>query len=112
MSDGFILSSSIRDLGRDSTQLVFQGRMADGMRFRWSVARPRLCFFVEREAPDLAGIMQRRPLEMKTMRGRPVDCLYFQSSLDLVRARRQAESLGVQTYESDVSAPARHLMER
>ncbi|MDB5048479.1 MAG: polB [Fibrobacteres bacterium] len=112
MSDGFILSSSIRDFGRNSTQLVFQGRMADGKRFRWSVTRPRLCFFVEREAPDLAGVIQRRPLEMKTMRGLPVDCLYFQSSLDLSRARRQAEGLGLQTYESDVSAPARHLMER
>jgi DNA polymerase-2 len=112
MSEGFILSSSIRDLGRDSTQLVFQGRMADGKRFRWSVNRPRLCFFVERGAPDLAGTMERRPLELKTLRGQPVDALYFRSSLDLVRARRQAEGIPVRTYESDVSAPARHLMER
>ncbi|MDB5105106.1 MAG: polB [Fibrobacteres bacterium] len=112
MSEGFILSSSIRDLGRDATQLVFQGRLTDGRRFRWSVTRPRLCFFVEREAPDLTGCTQRRPLELKTLRGLPVDALYFQSSLDLARARRQAEGLGIRTYESDVSAPARHLMER
>ncbi len=116
MSDGFILSSSIRDSGRDSsyksTLLVFQGRLSDGKRFRWTVTRPRLCFFVERDAADPGGVMQRRPLELKTLRGRPVDALYFQSSFDLARARRQAESLGLQTYESDVSAPARHLMER
>ncbi|HKP96009.1 MAG TPA: DNA polymerase II [Fibrobacteria bacterium] len=112
MSDGFILSSSIRDQGRNSTQLVFQGRLAGGGRFRWTVTRPRLCFFVERQAPDLPGAVQRRPLELRTLRGLPVDCLYFQSSLDLARARRQAETQGVQTYESDVSAPARHLMER
>ncbi len=112
MSEGFILSSSIRDLNRDSTQLVFQGRMADGRRFRWSVTRPRLCFFTERGAPDLAGCLERRPLELKTLRGLPVDAMYFRSSLDLARARRQAEGLAVRTYESDVSAPARHLMER
>jgi DNA polymerase-2 len=112
LPEGFILSSSIRDLGRNSTQLVFQGRLQGGRRFRWTVTRPRLCFFVERGAPDLPGTIERRPLELRTLRGLPVDCLYFQSSLDLARARRHAETAGVQTYESDVSAPARHLMER
>lgn len=112
MPEGFILSSSIRDLGRDSTQLVFQGRLSDGKRFRWSVTRPRLCFFMERGTPDPAGCRERRPVELKTLRGVPVDALYFRSSLDLARARREAEGLGARAYESDISAPARHLMER
>src|SRR5690606_4111301 len=111
MHEGFILSSSIRDSGRQGTRLVFQGRLADGRRFRWTVARPRVCFFAEREAPDLPG-SSRKPLEMRNLRGRPVDVLYFQSSLDLARPRRQAETAGIATYESDISAPARHLMER
>ncbi|MEO7423934.1 MAG: DNA polymerase II [Fibrobacteria bacterium] len=115
MPEGFILSSTIRDAmahGAKVTQLAFQGRLSDGRRFRWTVAHPRLCFFVARESPDLPGVLQRRPLELKTMRGLPVDALYFQTSRDLARARREAETQGVQTYESDVSAPARHLMER
>ncbi|MDQ3002309.1 MAG: hypothetical protein M3Y08_13745 [Fibrobacterota bacterium] len=45
MSEGFILSSSIRNAGRNSTQVVFQGRMSDGRRFRWTVSRPRLLRF-------------------------------------------------------------------
>ena len=112
MPEGFILSSSIRDLGRDSTQLVFQGRLADGKRFRWSVMRPRLCFFMERGTPDPAGCRERRPVDLKTLGGAPVDALYFRSSLDLARARREVEGLGARAYESDISAPARHLMER
>lgn len=112
MPDGFILSSSMRDSGHRTTHLVFQGRLEDGRRFRWRVTRPRLCFFVERDAPDLAGVLQRRPVELRTLRGRPVDALYFHSAGDLARARREAEAAGTPTYESDVSAPARHLMER
>lgn len=112
MHDGFILSASIQDQGRASTGLVFQGRLSDGRRFRWRVAHPRLCFFVARGAADLGVPCQRRPLELKTLRGDPVDALYFASTADLARARRQAEGLGVPVYEADVSATARHLMER
>ncbi len=112
MSEGFILSSAFRDQGRDGTHLVFQGRLSDGNRFRWTVAHPRLCFFVDRSAPDLDVAAQRRPLEMRNLRGQPVDALYFGSTGDLARGRRQAEAQGVTGYETDVSATARHLMER
>jgi DNA polymerase-2 len=112
MLEGFILSASLLDQGRSSTGLVFQGRLADGRRFRWRVEHPRLCFFVERGAEDLGVPCQRRPLELKTLRGDPVDALYFASTSDLARARRQAEAAGAAAYESDVSATARHLMER
>jgi DNA polymerase II len=114
MLEGFILSASIQDLGRasGSTALVFQGRLADGRRFRWRVAHPKLCFFVERGAGDPGVPCQRRPLELKTLRGDPVDALYFPSTADLARARRQAEAMGTAVYEADVSATARHLMER
>ncbi|MBW8889991.1 MAG: DNA polymerase II [Fibrobacteres bacterium] len=112
MIEGFILSASFLDQGRESTRLGFQGRLRDGRRFRWIVAHPRLCFFVERDALDLGIPCQRRPLELKTLRGSPVDALYFASTGDLARARRQAEAMGVAAYEADVSATARHLMER
>ena len=67
---------------------------------------------MERGTPDPAGCRERRPVELKTLRGAPVDALYFRSSLDLARARREVEGLGARAYESDISAPARHLMER
>jgi DNA polymerase-2 len=106
MIEGFLLSSAISEEG-----LLFQGRLEDGRRFRWEVTRPRLCFFVEREAPPAEGAA-RKPIEMKTLRGRPVDALYFASGRDLISARRRYESLGVPVFEADVPAAARHLMER
>ena len=115
--DGFILTQSLADGPGKTTHLVFQGRLESGRRFRWTVTRPRLCFFVERGTDREAGPAPgpgedgeggraaeavsfrhaRKPLELKTLRGLPVDALYFDSSLDLARARRLCESQGLPT---------------
>lgn len=112
--EGFILSASIRDQGRGGkgTRLVFQGRLQDERRFRWTVNQPRLCFFVEHEAPEVPGVMHRKALPLRTLKGLPVDALYFRSAPELGRARREVETMGLRAYEADVPSPARHLMER
>jgi DNA polymerase-2 len=109
MIDGFILSSAVG--GRREAGLAFQGRLADGRRFRWQVTRPRLCFFVDRDAPACENAA-RKSLDLRTLSGRPVDALYFTSGRDLLAARRHYEALGHPLYEADVPAAARHLMER
>lgn len=108
---GFILSDSqiIRD---NTTQLIFQGRLSDGSRFHWTVTRPGLVFFIERDKDYLPPGAFRKSVELKSLRGKPVDALYYRSTAALKRARRACESHNIPTYEADVKLPARFLMER
>ena len=73
--------------------------------------------FVEREA--MAGTdaparapCRRRPLELATLEGAPVDGLYFRRQRDLVETRDQLRSRGIATFESDLKPADRYLMER
>ena len=108
---GFILSSSqtIRD---NVTRLIFQGRLADGKRFHWTVTRPGLVFFIERGQDWSPPGAYRKSVELKSLRGKPVDALYFQPPSDLVNARKACDSRHIATYEADINLAARFLMER
>jgi hypothetical protein len=44
---GFILSSTQVQI-RNATRLIFQGRLSDGLRFHWTITRPRILFFIDR----------------------------------------------------------------
>lgn len=71
-------------------------------------------FFVERTA-ILNGLKQnflRKEVEMKTFNGNAVDALYFNTMKDLRQAVNDLAVIGVTTYESDVDAVRRFLMER
>ncbi|MCB0276522.1 MAG: DNA polymerase II, partial [Calditrichaeota bacterium] len=74
---------------------------------------PPVCF-VSRSARLPASVRpaERRPLEMTTFEGIPVDALYFPGYNDLRRAARELEGQGVVTYEADVRPERRFLMER
>ena len=116
--DGFLLSTTLandeapaRD-GRRSTRLIFQGRLEDGRRFRWKVTRPLPCFFVEGDAPIVTGAVLRKSPQLRSLRGRRVDVVYFDAAQEMAKARRHYESLAVPTFEADVSTAARYLMER
>jgi DNA polymerase-2 len=108
---GFILSNSqiIRD---NVTQLIFQGRLSDGRRFHWTVNRPGLVFFIDRDQDWLPPGAFRKRVELRSLRGKPVDALYYRTSAGLARARRACESRNIPTYEADVKLVARFLMER
>jgi len=41
-----------------------------------------------------------------------VDVLYFQTTSDLISARKACESRDIATYEADLNLVARYLMER
>ena len=108
---GFILSKSQKASGR-STQLIFQGRLSDGRRFHWTVNRPGIVFFVDRDRPWTPSGALRKEVELRNLRGVPVDALYFRGTPDLAQARRAYESQGAPTYEADIALGARFLMER
>jgi len=108
---GFILSSS-QAIRNNATQLIFQGRLSDGKRFHWTVTRPGLVFFIERDQDWSPPQAFRKTVELKNLRGNPVDALYFQTTSDLTHARKACESRDIATYEADINLAARFLMER
>jgi hypothetical protein len=75
-NQGFILSSS-QIIRQNVTQLIFQGRLSDGKRFHWTVTRPGLVFFIDRDQDWLPPGAFRKNVELKSLRGKPVDALYF-----------------------------------
>jgi len=108
---GFILSSS-QTIRKNLTQLIFQGRLSDGKRFHWTVTRPGLVFFIDRDQDWSPPEAFRKNVELKSLRGKPVDALYFQNTSDLTHARKACESRDIATYEADINLTARFLMER
>jgi DNA polymerase-2 len=55
---------------------------------------------------------ERKPLDLRSMQGKPVDGLYFRFQRDLLAARRALKSKGVRVFESDLKPSDRFLMER
>ncbi|MCG6877879.1 MAG: hypothetical protein LJE96_01785, partial [Deltaproteobacteria bacterium] len=108
--DGFILSSKQIQI-RNRTQLVFQGRLSSGRRFHWTVTRPPIIFFIDHHQQWTPPAASRKSLKLKSLRGDPVDGLYFSQNSDLFRARKACEDSLVLTYEADVNLAARFLME-
>jgi len=108
--DGFILSSKQTQF-RNSTRLIFQGRLSDGRRFHWTVTRPRVVFFIEHNQDWTPPRAVRKPLKLKSLSGDFVDALYFDQSSDLFRARKACEDRQILTFEADVNLAARFLME-
>ena len=107
---GFILSSAQFQV-RNTTRLIFQGRLSDGMRFHWTVTRPRVVFFIDRDQKWTPIGIVRKAVKLKNLRGRPVDGLYFSQSSGLTRARKACQDRHILTYEADVNPLARFLME-
>ena len=66
--------------------------------------------FLERAVSSEAG--RRLPVELKSLRGRPVDAVYFRSQRDLRRERDRIREGSGRTLEGDVKAHDRFLMER
>jgi len=108
---GFILSNS-QTIRNNATHLILQGRLSDGKRFHWTVTRPGLVFFIERHQAWTPPGAFRKNVELKSLRGIPVDALYFQTSSDLTLARKACESRNIATFEADINLTARFLMER
>jgi DNA polymerase-2 len=109
--EAFLLTRSWRDArgGRAGVELELWGRSPRGpVRIRISGHRP--VFFVERQVQTTSG--ERRPVELTSLLGRPVDAVYFDSQRDLVRERERLLDDNRQPLEADVKPVDRFLMER
>ena len=108
---GFILSRR-REERNYRTVLIFQGRLADGRRFHWTVNNPRLVFFISRRETWIPQGAVRKEVELCTLRGDPVDALYFENNGAMFRARQAYEGRNTRIFEGDINVINRYLMER
>ncbi len=105
---GFVLTRQWRET-RAGIALTFWLWTEDGpMRVR--VPPEEDVMFVERETVTKDG--RRKPLELTSMRGSPVDGVYFRSRRALRAERDRLRARGGHALESDVKPDARFLMER
>jgi DNA polymerase-2 len=107
---GFILSNTQFTRNR-ATRLIFQGRLSDGRRFHWTVNHPRIVFFINRAEYWTPSGGLRKEVELRNLRGEPVDVLYFRNTMEFNRARSACEFHSIVTYEADINPVARFLME-
>ena len=111
MNKGFIINDSITDgangiefhywLKRenDVAKVIFTGEKA--------------IFFIESDTELSADRrFERKSLNLKAFNGRKVDGLYFKFQKDYLQVKKEFEERGIRTYESDIWANDRFLMER
>ncbi len=111
----FLLTRQWRDVG-DGLELVLWA-LSDRGPVRVVIDSQKAICFVARNTPlpELFGDsrrFERKPLELATLSGTPVDGLYFRCQRDLVSAREHLRGRGVTLYESDLKPNDRYLMER
>ncbi|RLB56748.1 MAG: DNA polymerase II [Deltaproteobacteria bacterium] len=106
--EGFVLTRQWRE-GPSGVALTFWLATPEGPA-RVRVPADEDVMFVERRFPTKDG--RRKPLELTSMAGEPVDGVYFRSRRALVRERERLLGVGQAALESDVKPDARFLMER
>ena len=93
----------------DGVRLTFWGA-TEGEPIKIVFSRQDAVMFVERAME--AQARERKPVQLQSLLGRPVDALYFSSQRDLVQERRRLREGLRHTHEGDVKPHDRFLMER
>ena len=106
--DAFLLTRSWHD-HRDGLRLVFWCASERGP-VRLRLTQQEAVMFVERHIPSEAG--RRKPLELTSFFGRPVDALYFDTQRELARERERIRDTLGWTLKKNIKPDERFLMER
>ncbi|NLT52312.1 MAG: DNA polymerase II [Ignavibacteria bacterium] len=109
----FLLTEEWRERNAKN-ELVFMAVPQEGKPVEIIINNFRPVFFIQRESkiPTSSFISERKPVNMKTFEGKPLDALYFRSQYDLKNYEEILRKSGVQPYESDINPSQRYLMER
>ena len=94
---------------RQGVELTFWCASADGPIKAVVPGQEAVCF-VQRWTGTAGG--RRRPVELATLRGEPVDAVYFPGQRALLDERQRIRTEGGRTFEGDVKPHDRFLMER
>ena len=109
---GYILTREcLEERGRH--RLHFTGIGRDGP-FEIVITNNRPLFFIPRSTMSSQGrfCLERRPVNLTSFDGSPVDAVYFRTQNDPFRARDRLRAQGTPTFEADVRPEERFLMER
>jgi DNA polymerase-2 len=106
---GFLLTSKYID---DPVHKIILYGSADFGPFK-CIFDNKPVFFIESDSkfPPLFEC-ERKKLSLKSFSGLNVDALYFDNQKILLDTKEKLSSLGIRSYEADVRAPERFLMER
>lgn len=108
----FILTDEWQDIKGQNT-LSFIGESNEYGPVEVIINNNKPVFFVEKNTElKLEVPFRRKPVNMKTFTGKPVEALYFNSQRDLKAAVSKLEEDGITTYESDLDPCRRYLMEK
>lgn len=115
VTDAFLLTRQWRDTP-DGVELVFWASSSAGP-VRILLERQETLCFIRRPTtiePSLVpeDTYRRKSLDLMTLDGMPVDCLYFKSQRSMAEASARLKGVGKRVYESDVKPTERYLMER
>ncbi|MBN1980732.1 MAG: DNA polymerase II [Chitinivibrionales bacterium] len=109
----FLLTADGRDTAAGYViDIIAAGQDGSWAHFSMTTFKPM--FFVDRNADPkhTVAAFQRKSLQLNSMDGLFVDCLYFTHYATLLACAENLHSLGIQTFESDVHPVDRFLMER
>lgn len=110
-SEAFILTRQWRD-SHNGIELSLWASTEQGA-VRISVSSQKSLFFIEQDQQFETGIgYERKPVELLTLEGNPVDALYFHSQRDQQQLASQLKAAQIRVYESDIRPVERFLMER
>ena len=104
----FLLSREWRD-GDAGLEIILWGRSADGP-IRALFAKQEAVMFIRRDLRARAD--RRAPVRLASLRGDPLDALYFRSQRALADERDRIRATTGGLFESDVKPHERFLMER
>lgn len=109
----FLLTSEWLDTDTGH-ELHFYGKSADLGPVLIIVDQSKPVFFIDRgeKLPALDCPLERKPVGLKTLTGRPVDAVYFNNQRDLRIAADRFHATGVRHFEPEVRPTERFLMER
>jgi DNA polymerase-2 len=110
----FLLNYTSRDHFQDRFEIILHAVTETGKPVRIEITNFRPLFFTSRTtpAPFTALAAERKPLELKSMEGTIVDCLYFNTLTQYQECVTRLRSAAYPVYESDIPSVERFLMER
>jgi DNA polymerase-2 len=110
----FLLNYTFRDHFQDRFEIILHAVTESGKAVRIEITNFRPLFFTSRTTPvsftTLAA--ERKPLELSSMEGTIVDCLYFNTVSQLQECAERLRAAAYPVYESDIHPVERFLMER
>ncbi|MDG5815992.1 DNA polymerase II [Chitinispirillales bacterium ANBcel5] len=111
--DCFLLTAHSRDYN-NHFEITLWGISSCGAPIKILIDCHRPLFFIPSSVQQshVPYPCDRKSLQLKSLKGEYVDCLYFSTHFGKITAARQLRTQGIRVYETDIHPLDRYLMER